>query len=215
MEKMLTYEEIVRALEDMASECETNFSASVVDLIHRQKAEIERLTEEHERIAWSKQQYLDWVHGFLSTHTDMKDRGEDYKMFDRDWMCGVFWAKIEGSIEYIIDLENQRRELQKQVDECYRDCEEYAIENGELIQQVDWLKEEMHKITCAENETYMIGFEDGEKKAIKDTAKEILTDIKFLVEERNGADIEDLSVDGTILEEILAEIAKKKGVEVE
>lgn len=41
--KKLTDEEIVNALEDMASECETNFSASVVDLIHRQKAEIERL----------------------------------------------------------------------------------------------------------------------------------------------------------------------------
>ena len=79
--------------------------------------EIERLTEKHERIAWSKQQYLDWVHGFLSTHTDMKDRGEKFEMFDRDWMCGVFWEKIVGSLEYIIELENQRNELQKQVDE--------------------------------------------------------------------------------------------------
>lgn len=104
-------------------------------VIADQKAEIERLTKEHERIAWSKQEYLEWVHGFLSTHTDMKDRGEKYEMFDRDWMCNVFWAKIKGSIDYIIDLENQRNELQKQVDEYfkkayfyYQKCKAYGIE---------------------------------------------------------------------------------------
>lgn len=43
-EKKLTDEEIMKALEDMTSECKTNFSAGVVDLINRQKAEIERLT---------------------------------------------------------------------------------------------------------------------------------------------------------------------------
>ena len=47
-EKKLTDEEIMKTLEDMASECETNFSASVVDLIHRQQAEIERLTSLYE-----------------------------------------------------------------------------------------------------------------------------------------------------------------------
>lgn len=51
--------------------------------------------------------------------------------------------------------------------------------------------------------------------ARKETAMEILDDIKFLVEERNGADIEDLSIDGTILEEVLDELAKQYGVEVE
>ena len=44
-EKKLTDEEIIEALEDMASECETNFSASVVDLIHRLQEENERLSE--------------------------------------------------------------------------------------------------------------------------------------------------------------------------
>ena len=110
--------------------------------------EVERLTEEHERIAWSKQQYLDWVHGFLSTHTDMKDRGEKFKMFDRDWMCGVFWEKIESSIEYIIDLENQRNELQKQVDELKK-------ANNDLLHE------------------RQMAFMDGHQQAVKDTAKEI------------------------------------------
>ena len=52
-------------------------------------------------------------------------------------------------------------------------------------------------------------------QARKETAREILDQIKFLVEERNGSDIEDLSIDGTILEEVLDEIAKQFGVEVE
>lgn len=63
-----------------------------------QKAEIERLTEEKERVAWQKQEYLDWVHGLLSTHTEMKDRGEDYKMFDLDWLCDMLWLKSSRSM---------------------------------------------------------------------------------------------------------------------
>lgn len=149
-----------------------------MDLIGKiadKSAEIERLTEEHERIAWSKHEYLDWVHGFLSTHTDMKDRGEDYKMFDRDWMCGVFWAKIEGSIEYIIDLENQRNELQKQVDELT------AFKNEAISLSL-----------------YGKGREDGKaetvRKTIDDMGKEIykrVTDnLKMWLRERYDVEVE-------------------------
>lgn len=63
---------------------------------------------------------------------------------------------MRKAIDYIAQLQCDKNELQKQIDE---------------------LKIEMHKIESAENETYMIGFEDGEKKAIKDTAKEVLQDI--------------------------------------
>lgn len=145
------------------------------ETIDKQKAEIERLTEEHERIAWSKQQYLDWVHGFLTTHTDMKNRGEDYKMFDRDWMCGVFWEKIEGSIEYIIDLENQRNELQKQVDE---------LKEQLLIAKLQGLTEGYLDGVQAERNAQIIKptivelpkeiTQKIKEQAVKDTAKEIL-----------------------------------------
>lgn len=86
-----------------------------------------------------------------------------------------------------LEEKSKNDELQKQINECNRDCEEYAIENGELIQQVDWLKEEMHKITCAENETYMIGFEDGENHSKKNIAKEIWDHIvdSFLMSKEN------------------------------
>ena len=53
------------------------------------------------------------------------------------------------------------------------------------------------------------------KQARKKTAKEILRDIKYEIEDRNGAMLEeDLSVDATILQEVLNEIAKQYGVEV-
>ena len=202
-EKKLTDEEIVKALECCTDEENVNCegrplvkeSCAIIrkyalDLIRRQKAEIERLTEEHERIAWSKQQYLDWVHGFLSTHTDMKDRGEDYKMFDRDWMCGVFWAKIEGSIEYIIDLENQRNELQKQVDEL-------TDKNTEL--KGDYVK------------GYEAGVDEGWDNAVKDTAKEIIEELDLFFKGttfRQGYEFKKI-------EEKLKEMAKRNGVEVE
>jgi hypothetical protein len=76
----------------------------------------------------------------------MKDRGEDYKMFDRDWMCGVFWAKIEGSIEYIIDLENQRNKLQKQVDELkdeLKDLDWYKMWHKKFKKEIDDLTLEL------------------------------------------------------------------------
>ena len=44
----MTDEEIIKALEEMAIDCPANFSASVLDLIHRLQSENERLTEDNE-----------------------------------------------------------------------------------------------------------------------------------------------------------------------
>ena len=56
-------------------------------------------------------------------------------------------------------------------------------------------------------------FNDALNQARKETAKEIIRDIKYTVEDRNGATLEeDLSVDATILKEVLDEIAKQFGV---
>lgn len=185
-----------KIMRDELKECYAEFGKEQVEtekVIAEQKAEIERLTEEHERIAWSKQQYLDWVHGFLSTHTDMKDRGEKCKMFDRDWMCGVFWEKIEGSLEYIIELENQRNELQKQVDELKE-------ENAQLSEMADYDK----------------GHKEGYEHGAKTTAKDILQEMTNLV--RNNEDF-GRGVFGWQTSDILTLIKiyakEKRGVEVE
>lgn len=87
-------------------------------------------------------------------------------------------------------------------------------ENAELKAENERLTDKLGKVLLTVN---MDDFHKAEEidKARKETASEILEQVKFLVEERNGADLEDLSVDGTILEEILVELAKQFGVEVE
>jgi hypothetical protein len=216
-EKKLTDEEIVKALECCTQEpvcnncpikdkdyCSkpTTLFLEIVKLIKSQKAEIERLTREYERIAYNKQEYLEWVDGFLRTHTVMKDRGEDYKMFDREWMCNTFWAKIEGSLDYIIDLENQRNELQKQVDELKE-------ENAQLSEMADYDK----------------GHKEGYEHGAKTTAKEILQGFdKWL--KQAISDSYNKSVSGSIrhggmntafheVKELVKRVAESKGVEVE
>lgn len=166
-------------------------------VIAEQKAEIQRLTREYERITYNKQEYLEWVDGFLRTHTVMKDRGEDYKMFDREWMCNTFWAKIESSLDYIIDLENQRNELQKQVDELKE-------ENAQLSEMADYDK----------------GHKEGYEHGAKTTAKEILTDAKKWVKEHYKDTVTDSFGERPMLFMeafgcLLAYLKDKHGVEVE
>ena len=57
---------------------------------------------------------------------------------------------------------------------------------------------------------------DMVKQAVKDTAKEILEQVRFLLEERNcvgGYDLEDETIDGTIFVEVLNELKERYGVE--
>ena len=102
----------------------------------KQKAEIERLTEENAR-------FVNEIGG--------KDGW-------RDTVKGLTIEKFE---------------LQEQVDECNRDCEKYAIDNGELLQQVNWLKDDLELQKALYNRAREDGYCTGYKSAVKDTAKEI------------------------------------------
>jgi regulator of replication initiation timing len=199
----------------------TKYRASWKSKFFKAQAEIERLTKEHERIAWSKKEYMDWVHGFLSTHTDMKDRGEKFEAFDRDWMCNVFWEKIVGALDYIIDLENQRNELQKQVDELKAKNEHLDSENTRLICEMDKMLDDGWDIMDEEADGWY-------KKGSKDTANEILDDLRniFLEQSSYGCDANqhigyyDYEVKIGLVIEQIEEYAKEKydieyGVEVE
>ena len=58
---------------------------------------------------------------------------------------------------------------------------------------------------------------DTKDQARKETAEKILSLAKYLIEERNGMegyDLEDVSVDGIIVVEVLDELAKQFGVEI-
>lgn len=76
-------------------------------------------------------------------------------------------ASEEWKAKYEEELK-ENVELKKQVNECNRDCEKYAIENGELQQQVDELKAK-RVIECYG----MLKDCDIVNQAVKDKAKEI------------------------------------------
>lgn len=74
-----------------------------------------------------------------------------------------------------LEERSKNDELQKQVDECNRDCEEYAIENGELQQQVDELKKWLNM-----KEHYIGLMENSLKQVRKETAKEIFAELFYM-----------------------------------
>mgnify|MGYP003288068378 CR=1 FL=1 len=200
---------------------------NVINMLHEtisdQKEEIERLTKRHERIDLSKKEYLDWVREFLTTHTD----DEDCQMFDVDYVCGVFGAKIEGTIEYIIDLENQRNELKKQVEVLNREINGFANKlqdaheerenmQAEILRFEDMKFTQEHCDLYSENETLKQWLKrlnadlENEKnwskiqtkQAVKDTAKEICLGI-----------VKDMPI--PIKEKWLEWFRERYGVEVE
>ena len=104
------------------------------------------------------------------------------------------------------EINDIKKLVSEQVDESEKLKENVKVAVNSFIRL-----ETLYKIKCKELEMA----KEQLAQSRKETAREILDTIKFLVEERNGADIEDLSVDGTILEEVLDELAKQYGVEVE
>ena len=102
------------------------------------------------------------------------------------------------------------KELQKQIDECNRDCEEYAIENGELQQQVDELKKWLNM-----KEHYIGLIESRLKHSVKDTAKEIYNKaLPFIKYMYPSIDSYCLSQKVLPLKD-LTKIIRESGVEVE
>lgn len=159
-EKKFTDEEIVQALEDMASECETNFSASVVDLIHRQKEEIERLKDENieqrdihfknlcgykDEIARLNAKYRNLEINYNAVWEDFRK----YEVENAEQKAEIERLTEENSklrIEIVSTL-NEKAELQKQVDEL-TSSREIAI--NELHEQHAIVAEEIRRQTAKE-----------------------------------------------------------------
>lgn len=204
-------------------ECIGYVMRKAIESVQRLTEENKRLTREYERITYNKQEYLELVDGFLKTHTVMKDRGEDYKMFDREWMCNTFWAKIESSLDYIIDLENQRNELQTKVDELKEENRQlvtigngFALERNNLREELDELKKSSngvlltslykkqaddHKRGLSVQRAY---WKKKLRQAVKDTAKEIF----ILAEDYNCGGEDDI-------DNFMSALKERYGVEVE
>ena len=112
-EKKLTDEEIVKALEHMANECKTSFSASVLDLIHRLQAEIERLTSLYEgQTAFMTSSIGDLP---LTVEGLRKAVDEISRLLIVQTELQELNAKYYSEAK---DLRRENAELQNQVDEC-------------------------------------------------------------------------------------------------
>ena len=175
-EKKLTDKEIVKVLGCCIKEehkdcmhcgeyvsqfdCMRNAISNALDLIHRQKAEIERLTE--------RKEFWENMHDkVVNQFENLEDKIEEYE-------------------NALVMKQYRITELQKQVDELEDIC-----------------------LDCP----YKLKFDEIEKQAVKDTAKEIYEEIDksdiLVVETKEYGEIEVVPI------ERLKEIIKSKGVEVE
>lgn len=173
MEKMLTDEEIVKALQCCDSE-----EVDCKNCPYHKKKMLCFYTRCSDT--------LDFIRRLQQRVSILEADNDDYKM------------KIAENELVSIDWHNEQ-------------VEHLEEENAELQKQVDELKVEMHKIESLANETYMLAFEEGSQKAVKDTAKEIFETIFYdcwAIKDENGHKIFD--------EGKMKDFAKKcYGVEVE
>ena len=149
-------EQLINDLEEFASDSdmnETGIYTEILDLIHRQKAEIERLTEELDEATNS---LVTASRCFTRMETFYKDKCKEFEIAkEKDTAdskqhcekCRTYWlSKLDAQKE-------RTSELQKQVDKLENRFENKACcnmsENCSMIQQT-----------------------------VKDTAKEILTELK-------------------------------------
>lgn len=165
--------------------------------------EEKKLTDEELNELIKKLEYQSWAQNF-------------YELSQAAYMLKYQKAEIER-------LTEENAELQKEIERLKdENCHDYHCmclaqqEKAELQKQVDELKEEMHKIESAANETYMLGFEEGEKQAVKDTAKELIEEIDNVKEIFPNDIVGYEQAQGWCMcIDKLKEIAKNKGVEVE
>lgn len=194
-DKKLTDEEIVKALENQANGYGAgivgDLSALTLDLIHRQKAEIERLAKAE----------MDLI-------GKIADKSAEIERLTRE---------LDNTIsmnEMYVEKVRQNAELQKQVDELK---EKIMNLKSAMIDRVarksyDSLLTMPEDVEEIFGDAYESEFNKFLGQAVKDTAKEILQEQKDKValhmnEAGNWVNALD--------EDYINEIAKRKGVEVE
>ncbi len=167
-----------------------------------QKAEIERLTKKAEEAKFWEKDYLEWATGFLKTRFDIKDwftNSETQRPpCTYEFFASTLWEKIRPAMEWLDELKERNEALRK--------------ENAELQKQVDELTTEKEDLYFQNKnlQTYIENHEPiwkrNTEQAVKDTAKEIFTDLlkEFSIRKSCGnADV------------VVREMAQRKGVEVE
>lgn len=147
---------------------------------------------------------IERLKGFLQTFkTVIKEKDEQIEQRLEE-VYADFMKEYKIAKQDLKESLEREVELQMQVDEIKSDISK-AIEN--------YKKEMPTAIKEAEKK-----IEEMQQQAVKDTAKKILEQVRFLIEERNcvgGYDLEDETIDGTIFVQVLNELKERYGVEVE
>ena len=195
MKELLKDNDIVKALENQANGYGAgivgDLSALTLDLIHRQKAEIERLTEENAILKGNPP--------LVAGRSLGKAIREKLLMFDR----------MKDRLSKLIDEHDEYGNLAV---ERLIENEELKTKNTELQKQVDEFQDMC--LDCP----YKLKLDEIEKQAVKDTAKEIFTQIfeSCVFSFKGNEDYKKGFCDA--LEQYdkqLRDLAKQNGVEVE
>ena len=171
----------------------------IINLIQRQKAEIERLTEERQS---------------LVTKLNQTDEAVDY-----------WFDKFKAEKDEVKRLREEKEYLNGCAKQFLADYQKCEIERVELQKQVDELKEYAadiyKKAIDREEDAYSLGFDKGKQQAVKETAKEIFELLEKwawkLKNEKGGLGNFRFAVE-TVMQEIkekyLLEVANFKLVEL-
>ena len=187
---------------------------SLHETIDKQKAELEELKQT---------KFGNWKVKFFKAQEEIERLTSLYdgKSGFMTSSIGDLPLTVEGlrkAVDEISRLLVVQAELQELNAEYYNEAKDLRRENAELQKQVDELKERNywleseHEYQC--EKSYFEGVEKGREKAVKDTAKEIIDDVKDCMRCFEDDD------DGYLLKKcefefFMREIAKRKGVEVE
>ena len=202
----LTDEEIIKALTlDLIHRLQAKiegqrkiieYQDGLPDLVEQQKAEIERLTEEKTNISQSYIEVCDINERLTEENCTLRTEIDNERRY------------YENAYSKVCQLENDKTELQKQVEELSKANDSKLIKILKLEEQVD--ESEDICLDCP----YKVKFDEIEKQAVKDTVKEIIADVKNCMRCFEDDD------DGYLLKKcefefFMREISKRKGVEVE
>ena len=184
-ETKLTYEEIVKAYENLStgygSGVVGDLNTATLELLIEQKAEIERLTKERNK-------YKELYETMYRKYSDLTHREFNFN------------AIMKQKDEYL----DKALELQKQVDELKEENNRYAEVFG-------MVGKDFYTVEVGEWEKVKSGVKDMIQKTRKDTAKEVYQEFYDTVKVFDKKDT--LSIDLIITR--LGNIIKRKGVEVE
>ena len=170
-EKKLTDEEIVKALDICYNDVHCSVDCPYFNLNGRNFCQDKELYKDLKRIVLEHSEQKAEIERQMEEKWQAKTDLENYHIMYQEEVKAK--AELQKQVEKLTEelATANKHDLMywfNAYSECNRDCENYAIENAELQKQVDELNDMC--LDCP----YKVKFDEIEKQAVKDTAKEIL-----------------------------------------